>query len=600
MTSRNAILCGVVTLVGAAGLVVALSNSPPETTAADPPPGAPAAAAPAQGSLPDTAPVATGGGPSDHSMFGGTPSRNMVNLKDKLAKFPEKGPSWDEPEEVKKWEAEWVLWKATLGSRAYGGPTVAGGRVFCGTNNEQPRNPRDTKKNADGSADKIDKGVLMCFDEKTGKFLWQFVHDKLPNGNVTDWPKEGLCSTPTVEGDRVYYVSNRCTVECADVAGFANGNQGTQTEKYKDPTDGDLVWAFDMIKNQDVFPHNMSAGCPLIVGDILYTVTANGVDENHINLPSPGAPSFIALDKKTGKLLWKSSAPGKNIMHGQWSNPVYGEINGVRQVIFPGGDGWLYSFVPETGELIWKFDCNPKYTVYELGGTGNRSDFIGTPVVHDNKVYIGVGQDPEHSTGIANFFCIAPKKDSRGDISKVLPGEKDKDGNVTEKPNPNSCELWRYGWEDKRKWAPRDFRFGRTMSTACVVDGVVYISELAGYLHCLDARTGEMFWQYDTKASIWGSPMFVDGKILLATEAGDLWVFKHEKTPKKIDAIEAAKDAPDMKTARKIQKEKRQEIEKAYLLAKVEFPAPIRSTPIVANGTTFVMTENTLFALKTK
>jgi outer membrane protein assembly factor BamB len=597
MTSRNAILCGVAALAGAAGLFVALSNSPPTTAAADPPPAAPPA--PAQGSLPDTAPVAAGGGPSDHSMFGGTPSRNMVNLKDKFAKFPDKGPAWDEAEEAKKWEAQWVLWKADLGSRAYGGPTIAGGRVYCGTNNEKPRNPRDTQKGAGGVVN-VDKGVLMCFDEKTGKFLWQFVHDKLPNGNVTDWPKEGLCSSPTVEGDRVYYVSNRCTVECADVAGMANGNQGAQTEKYKDATDGDLIWGYDLIKNQDVFPHNMSAGCPLIVGDILYTVTANGVDENHINLPSPAAPSFIALDKKTGKLLWKSSAPGKNIMHGQWSNPVYGEINGVRQVIFPGGDGWLHSFVPETGEPLWTFDCNPKYTVYELGGTGNRSDFIGTPVVHDNKVYIGVGQDPEHSTGIANFFCIAPKKDSKGDISKVLPGEKDKDGNVTEKPNPNSCELWRYGWEDKRKYAPRDFRFGRTMSTACCVDDVVYISELAGYLHCLNAKTGEMYWQYDTKASIWGSPMFVDGKIILATEAGDLWVFKHDKNPKKIDAIDAAKDAPDMKAARKIQKEKRQEIEKEYLLAKVEFPAPIRSTPIVANGVLFVMTENTLFALKTK
>ena len=590
MTSRNAILCGAGLLACAAGLAVVLSDTAP--------PGAPTltAAEPVKAD-----PPVAGSTASDHSMFGGTPSRNMVNLTDKIAKLPKDTPKWDDQEEVKKWSAEWVVWKADLGSRAYAGPIVAGGKVFVGTNNQLARNARDTKKAAGGEVEKLDKGILMCFDEKTGKFLWQAVHDKLPNGNVTDWPEIGLCSTPTVEGDRVYYVSNRCTVVCADANGFADGNQGVQTEKYKTATDADIIWEYDLIQTQDVFPHNAATGCPLIVGDILYTVTANGVDESHINLPSPLAPSFVALDKKTGKLLWKSNLPGKNIMHGQWSNPAFGEIGGVRQVVFPGGDGWMYGFVPETGELLWKFDANPKDTVYELGGTGNRNDFIATPVIYDNKVYIGVGQDPEHSTGIANFYCFAPTK--KGDISKFLETkEKDKDGKekVGEKPNPNSCEVWRYGWDETRKFAPRDFKFGRTMSTACVVDDIVYISELHGYIHCLDAKTGEFFWQYDTKASIWGSPSFVDGKVFLATDSGDLFVFKHEKKPKKIDGVGAATGAPDMKAARAIQKAKRGEVEKEYLLAKLEFPSAIRSTPVVANGVLYVMTENALFAIKTK
>lgn len=579
----------------------------PDARGADKPAPAPASNAPAQpakaAGAGDWAPVASNAGPSDHTMFGGTVSRNMVNAKDKVYKVPSETPKWDEPEEVKKWSAEWVLWKADLGSRAYGGPTIAGGRVFVGTNNEQPRDNRDTVKSKDGFVQPIDKGVLMCFDEKTGKFLWQHVNDKLPNGNVTDWPKEGLCSTPTVEGDRVYYVSNRCTIVCADVNGLANGNQGIQTEKYKNPTDADIIWEYDLIKNQDVFPHNMSAGSPLVVGDLIYSVTANGVDENHINLPSPLAPSFIAINKKDGTLAWKSNIPGKNIMHGQWSNPVYGEFDGVKTIVFPGGDGWIYGFTPDKGEMIWKFDCNPKFTVYDLGGTGNRNDFIGTPVVYEGKIYIGVGQDPEHSSGIANFYCFQPKKDSKGDISKHLEDKKkgpDGKEEIGEKPNPNSCEVWRYGWEEKRKYSPRDFKFGRTMSTACIVDGVVYISELHGYLHCLDARTGDQYWQYDTKASIWGSPYYTDGKVFLATESGDMYIFKHVPKPKKFDPIEAAKDAPDMKSARAIQKAEKAKIEKEYLLAKLEFPNAIRSTPIVANGVLFVMTENTLFALKTK
>jgi outer membrane protein assembly factor BamB len=527
------------------------------------------------------------GGPSDHVMMGGTIFRNMVNTIDKgvAEKFDPEG--------------EQLLWKASLGSRAYGGPVIAGGKIFVGTNNEQPRNKRDVDKNGQP----IDRGILMCFEEKTGKFLWQAVHDKLPSGLVHDWPKEGICSTPLVEGDRVYYVSNRCTVVCADVDGFANGNQGIQTEKYKDPIDADIIWEYDMMKELNVFPHNMSACSPLIVGDILYIVTANGVDEGHINIPSPEAPSFIALDKKTGKLLWKSAAPGKNIMHGQWSNPVYAEIDGVRQVIFPGGDGWLRSYVPETGEELWRFDCNPKDAVYELGGTGTRNDFIGTPVVANGKIYIGVGQDPEHSTGIANFFCIAPKKDKRGDISKYLETrEKGPDGKdkIGEKPNPNSCELWRYGGVEDRNHAPRDFKFGRTMSTACVIDGLVYISELQGFLHCLDAETGKHYWYYDTKASIWGSPYYVDGKVFLATDSGDLFIFKHDKDKMVYDPIEAGKNAATQKEARALQREVQKKVEERFLLSKAEFDAPIRSTPVVANGVLYVMTEKSLYALKIK
>src|SRR5438874_1057688 len=482
-------------------------------------------------------PYATGAdakdGTAGHPMFGGTPSRNMVNLTDK--NIPD------------KFEAEGkdvLVWKADLGSKAYGGPVIAGGKVYVGTNNARPRNPRDAKKTPEGDLEPVDKGVVMVFDEKSGKFLWQAVHDKLSGaGRVHDWPDEGICSTPTVEGDRVYYVTNRCTVVCADVEGMANGNQGFTGEKYKDPSDVDIIWEYDMMKELNVFPHNMSACCPLIVGDIIYVVTANGVDEGHLNIPQPQAPSFIAMDKKTGKLIWKSNAPGRNILHGQWSNPVYGEIGGVRQVIFPGGDGWLHSFVPETGELIWKFDANPKDAVYELAGAGTRNDFIGTPVVYDNKVYIGVGQDPEHSTGIGHFWCIAPTK--KGDISPTLETGKTPEGKPIEKPNPNGCAAWHFGGDETRKWSVRDFKFGRTMSTACIVDDVLYISELTGILHCLNAKTGEHYWQYDTKASIWGSPFYCDGKVYLANDQGDLYVFRHDKKPEKIDELDF--QATDMK-----------------------------------------------------
>ncbi len=156
--------------------------------------------------------------------------------------------------------------------------------------------------------------------------------------------------------------------------------QGTRTEKYKSPTDADFLWEYDMMRELKVFPQNMSTGDPLILGDLLYVPTSNGVDESHVNIPSPDAPSFICLNRNAGNLIWSDDSPGKDIMHGQWASPAYA-AKPVPQVIFPGGDGWVRAFDPSTGKLLWTFDCNPKDAVYGLGGTGTKSDFIAAPVV---------------------------------------------------------------------------------------------------------------------------------------------------------------------------------------------------------------------------
>lgn len=542
--------------------------------------------------------------PAEWTMYGGTPSRNMVNLRDRMPKMPEKAPDWDDKEARKRWEAEWLLWKADLGSRCYAQPVVAVGKVFIGTNNERPRNKRDEKKNGDGEIEPLDKGVLMCFDSKSGKFLWQAVHDKLPGGWVSDWPREGLGSIPTVVGDRAYYVSNQCRVVCLDVNGLADGNQGMQTEKYKDATDADFIWEYDMLKELKVFPHKMSISCPLIIGDLLFVNTGNGVDEAHIALPSPDAPSFICLNRVTGKLVWQDNSPGKDVMHGQWASPAYA-AEPVPQVIFPGGDGWLRAFDPPTGKLLWKFDCNPKDAKYELGGTGRKCDFIASPVIAEGRLYIGTGQDPEHFTGPADLWCVDLKKAVEG--GKVSPGhdvspdllvkqDVQPKGKVLTKPNPASAVAWNYSGEENRKFAPRDFKFGRTLSTLSVVDGVVYAAELVGYLHCLDAITGKHYWQYDLKSNVWGSLYFVDGKIIVPTEDGDLFFFRHEKKHEVLDEIAAGVLEPNQKLARAAMKKVRQDVEKKYLIARIEMDAPIRGTPSVADGVFYLATEKTLYA----
>src|SRR5262249_42273309 len=211
------------------------------------------------------------------------------------------------------------------------------------------------------------KGVLMCFRESDGEFLWQIVHDKAEEEN--DVPRQGVISTPCVDGNRVYYVSNRGELVCADVKG---------DEKTKK---GKVLWSFDMVKELDVCVSQgscsqrrcPSASSPLVVGDLVYVLTGNGVEAYTGKLPRPKAPALVAVNKTTGKKVWTNNLPGENVMRGQWSSPAAVTIAGRTQIIYAGGDGWLYSLESKTGDLNWKFDLNPKKaTPYKIGGAGEK------------------------------------------------------------------------------------------------------------------------------------------------------------------------------------------------------------------------------------
>ena len=453
------------------------------------------------------------------NMFGHTPDRNLVSTEKGL-------PSeWDVD------SGKNVLWSQPAGSQSYAGPVLADGRVFIGTNNEGGRDPEV----------KGDKGVIMAFQEADGEFLWQMVHDKLPEVKLHDWPLQGICSTPAIEGDRLYYVSNRAEFAAIDTDGFRDGeNDGPyKDEVRKGDLHGDVVWLYDMIAELDVFPHNLAAGSPLLVGDILYATTGTGVDEAHINVPSPLAPSFVAVNKNTGELVWEDASPGENTLHGTWSNPAYAEVKGRGQIIFPGGDGWIYAMDPKTGEHLWKFDGNPKDSVWRLGGAGTRNNIISTPVVYDDKVYIGVGQDPEHGEAPGHFYAI--------DASL--------EGDITEKGM-----VWTRNGED----------FHRTISTAAISNGIVYIADLSGFLYALDAQTGEHFWTYDAFAAIWGSAYVADGKVYLGDEDGDIVVIEEGK----------GKDG------------------EAVVLGEYNMGAAVYTTPVAHNGVLYILSRNRLFALK--
>ncbi len=398
----------------------------------------------------------------DWPMLGGRPDRNMVSEEKGLPL------TWD------VWQKKNVKWTADIGTNNYGTPVVSGGRVFIGTNNEKPRDP----------AVKGDKGVLMCFSEADGTFLWQAVHDKLTTGEREDQPRFGVVSTPSVIGDYLYFVSNRAELVC-------------RTAK-----DGRAVWMLDMKKELGISPLQASNSSPLVVGDLVFVVTGQGADYRTRKVKNPTAPSFIAVDRVTGKVVWQDSSPGDRILWGQWGSPAYGVVEGNPQVAFPGGDGWLYAFEPATGKLRWKFNCKVHEKPRADGQPETFNQLVATPVYSGHRVLIAVG-DPETSPDKGCLRAIDARQ--LGDVTK-------------------SAELWRVEGDD----------FWTSLSSVAVHEGLVFATDINSYVNCFELATGKRLWREDLLSSVWGSPLVADERVYVQTGDGEVVIFQAGREKKRL------------------------------------------------------------------
>lgn len=476
---------------------------------------------------------------ADWPYWGRDLSRNMISDEKNAPTEFSVGEFKENSEEVDMSTTKNIKWVAKLGSQSYGNVTIANGRIYIGTNNDSPRFEKF----------KGDYSMVYCLDEKDGSLIWQFSAPKLGAGKVSDWEYLGICSSPAIEGDRVYFVTNLCEVVCVDVNGMKDGNQGYQDEgNYMagpgnpplevGDQDADIIWKFNMTEELGVFPHNITSSSVLVLEDEIVATTSNGQDWSHTNIPAPFAPTLCVLNKETGELIGEeSSGIGEHLMHCNWSSPSYTEVNGKGMILFGAGDGHLYSFDPkpvkdEEGYMVlkenWKVNCVPKeYFEHKYPAYDGPSEIIGTPVAYEGKVYVGIGQDPEHGDGVGNFVCV--------DIAT---------GNVV--------------------WQTREV--SRTISTASIVDDLVYIADYAGKLLCLDANTGEKYWDHDMLSHVWGSTLAVDGKIYICNEDGFMVILKAGKEKEEI--------------------------------AEIDLGALAYSTPVFANGTLYISTQTHLYAVK--
>jgi outer membrane protein assembly factor BamB len=531
---------------------------------------------------------------ADWPQWGGSDGKNMVSEEKGLPDSFVPGEKDPQGAGIKMETTKNVNWVARLGGLTCSTPTVAGGKVFIGTMRDE-------------------QGVFLCLDEKTGKTLWQWVAAARPVPATIDgrrfefgrFPKQlGICSTAAVDGDRVYIVTQRLEVLCLGTSGRPKGSgasapaadppEGAAGKTPADPPakgkgekapgekapwpeperEADVVWMFD-IWNLGVRPSD-ACDCSVVVrGDLVYALTANGTDrqaevgahDEFRKCPAPTAPNLIVLDKKTGRLAAVDDvliAP--RMLHGQWSSPALGQVGGKTLVFFGGGNGICYAFgAPSRGgdmpvflKKVWSCDCDPpEYKAcggmdmilhYGLGdrrrsdslnkaGDGTfvgMSEIIATPVFHQGRVYVAIGRDPEHGRGRGALWCI--------DASKT--------GDITE-----TGRVWCYQGLD------------RSLSTVSIADGLLYVSDVAGRLHCLDAETGKVQWVHETNSKVWGSTLVADGKIYMPTDKG-------------LFVLAAGKEARP--------------------LGKINLGAPMWASPVAANGVLYVASTRYLWAVQAK
>jgi outer membrane protein assembly factor BamB len=491
---------------------------------------------------------------SDQPQWGEAWTRNMVSSERGL------------PESFDIKTGNHVKWSAQLGTQTHSTPIVAHGRVYIGTNNGVPRHPRHQG----------DRGILMAFEEKTGNFLWQLVVPKREEDPYFDWPESGISSPATVEGDRVYIVSNRGEVMCLDALGMANGNDGPYTNEAAHciprqtgasqlaansiatdgtsvagvgPLDADILWLFDLTEGAGIWSHDAAHSSILIHGDYLYLNTGTGVDNTHKRIRTPNAPSLVVLDKRSGRLVARDEehiAP--NIFHNTWSSPSLADVGGDPLIFFGGGNGILYAFDAsitrrtdavgsQVLRKVWQFDFDsdaPKTNVHKFNSNRREgpSNFYGMPVFADDRIYAAGGGDLWWGKNEAWLKCLdATRKDL--DTGKRL--------------------IWSYPLEK------------HVLSTPAICNGMVFIADCGRKFHCVDAQNGKPFWTHDVEGEVWASPLVADGKVYLGTRSGAFYIFAAEKEKK--------------------------------LLSTTQFAVPISGTATAANGVLYVATMNHLYAI---
>jgi outer membrane protein assembly factor BamB len=211
-------------------------------------------------------------------------------------------------------------------------------------------------------------------------------------------------------------------------------------------------------------PTHGNGGSPIIAGDHLIFSCDGSSD-----------PFIVALNKHTGELAWKTPRVTDADKTFSFSTPLLIEVGGQPQVVSPGSN-CVVAYSPETGEEIWRV----RYQGFSV---------IARPVFGDGLVYI--------STSFASPQLLAIQTDGQGDVTDT-----------------------HLAWT-ARRGAPN------TPSPLLVGPYLFMISD-RGVASCLDAKSGELYWQERLDGGFSSSPLYAHGRVYFQNEAGVTYVVAAE------------------------------------------------------------------------
>lgn len=322
-----------------------------------------------------------------------------------------------------------VAWKQAIPGKGWSSPVLRNGRLYL-----------TTAMPGEGSGMAL---RTLCLDAASGKEIWNVEvfgggsnsPSKIHNKN------SHASSTPLLTEDRLYVHFGHQGTACLDLG-------------------GKVLWRNTSLGYP---PVHGNGGSPVLVGDALI-FSCDGASD----------PFVVALDKDSGKQLWKTKRETDAKKKFSFSTPLVIEVNGQKQVISP-GSGAVCAYDPRTGRELWRARYGEGYSV------------VPRPVFGHGLVFL--------SSGFDKPVVMAIRPDGRGDVTET-----------------------HVAWT-LTKGAPN------TPSLLLAGDELYMVSD-GGIASCVDAKTGKVHWQERVGGNYSASPIFADGRIYFQNEEGTGVVLK--------------------------------------------------------------------------
>lgn len=348
-----------------------------------------------------------------------------------------------------------VLWRTSVGD-GFSGISISDGRLFT-------------------MWDEGDSQFLFCLDAQNGKEIWRFkIGDNFRNGYGN-----GPRSTPVVDGTVVYVVSTKGVLRAFNAA------------------DGKVFWSSDLAATygSQALAYGYSSS-PLVEGDKLFVATG-GKNEY----------AFVALNKKTGALMWHSQTDEPS-----YSSPIAITINKTRQIVFLSGEG-LFSVSPDDGSLFWQYQWKAR-----CPSTGIPVNVITPVFIAPDKIFISGG------FGTITGALVVQLRDQKNQFTAEKLWKSNEMKNLVSSSVFIKNHI--YGFDDnilkcidaltgEEKWKTRGFQRGNLIAA----DGLLFVLGERGNLALVEAIPES----YKEIASVkmlkgdrcWTSPSLSEGKLYL-------------------------------------------------------------------------------------